>query len=293
MAATSGGGLPPSYSNIITSGDQTQRPLNSGTAQQRNAPVLGAEWQAKLKGPCLPRAVKKPRFVIPASKLDEYREYMKNHALICKFIGVWPSEKDLLKWIQIKWQSKGHIDLKLGAKGFFTVIFFNLLDKERIFEEGPYFYSNAGLFLRQWEECYNPEQEQFLVAPVWVRLFGFPMDFWDPEILEGIGNSLGSFVKIADSTARCRYTSFARICVYMNISEPLPEMIELEYEGKIWQQLLDYEHIPFRCRRCHEYGHLYRSCPLNGSEPPLQQLQQVDMPGSTRKAPAPVSSSEE
>ena len=49
----------------------------------------------------------------------------------------------------------------------------------------------------------------------------------------------------------------------MNISEPLPEMIELEYEGKVWLQLLDYEYIPFRCRRCHEYGHLYKSCPLN------------------------------
>ena len=77
---------------------------------------------------------------------------MKNHALICKFIGIWPSEKELLKWIQTKWQPKGHIDLKLGAKGFFTVIFSNLEDKERIFEGGPYFYNNAGLFLRQWEE---------------------------------------------------------------------------------------------------------------------------------------------
>ena len=71
-----------------------------------------------MKGQCLPRATKKPRFVIPSSKLEEYRHYMKNHALICKFIGICPSKKDLLKWIQIKWQPKGHIDLKFGAKGF-------------------------------------------------------------------------------------------------------------------------------------------------------------------------------
>ena len=191
---------------------------------------------------------------------------MKNHALICKFIGIFPSEKDFLKWIQIKWQPKGHIDLKFGAKGFFTVIFTNLLDKERIFEGRPYFYNNARLFLRQWEECYNPEQEKIFAAPIWVRLFGLPMDFLDPEILEGIGNSLGKFVKIADSTSRGRYTYFSQICVYMNIFEPLPKMIELEYEGRIWLRLLDYEHIPFRCRCCHEYGHLYKYCPLNVSE---------------------------
>jgi hypothetical protein len=26
---------------------------------------------------------------------------------------------------------------------------------------------------------------------------------------------------------------------------------------------LDYEHIPFHCRKCHEHGHLFRECPLN------------------------------
>jgi len=29
---------------------------------------------------------------------------------------------------------------------------------------------------------------------------------------------------------------------------------------------MDYEHIPFRCRRCHEYGHLFKQFPLNVGE---------------------------
>jgi len=102
-----------------------------------------------------------------------------------------------------------------------------------------------------------------LAAPIWVRLFGLPVEFWDPEILEGIGNTIGDFVKIAEATKRGKYTSYARLCVYMNIAEPLPEYIELEYHDEIWQQPIDYEHIPFRCRKCHEYGHLYRQCPSN------------------------------
>lgn len=51
--------------------------------------------------------------------------------------------------------------------------------------------------------------------------------------------------------------------MYMNIEEPLPEYIELEYHDEIWQQPIDYEHIPFRCRRCHEYGNLFRKYPQN------------------------------
>jgi len=92
--------------------------------------------------------MEKPRFVIPMNKLERYRSYMKYHALICKFIGVWPTEKDLTKSIQQKWQPRGHIELKLGARGFFTVIFLNLQDKEKVFENGPYFHYNVGLFMR-------------------------------------------------------------------------------------------------------------------------------------------------
>eukprot|EP00253_Pinus_taeda_P015231 PITA_15231 len=135
-----------------------------------------------------------------------------------------------------------------------------------MFENGPYFYDNVGLFMRYWEECYNPDKEKILAAPVWVRLFGLPMDICDLEILEGIGNTIGSFVKIAETTKKGRYTSYARICVYMNIANPIPDTVELEYHEEVWQRTLDYEHIPFRCHRCHEYGHLVKECPLTMEE---------------------------
>lgn len=60
----------------------------------------------------------------------------------------------------------------------------------------------------------------------------------------------------------------------MNISEPLPEYIELEYQDEIWQQPLDYEHIPFRCRQCHEYGHLIRKCPQNREEETIKKQEE-------------------
>lgn len=91
-----------------------------------------------------------------------------------------------------------------------------------------------------------------LATPIWVWLFRLPIEFWDLEILEGIGNSIWTFVKVADTTKKGRYTSYAGNCVYMNITEPLPDCIEVEYHDEVWQQPVDYEHIPFRYRRCHE-----------------------------------------
>jgi hypothetical protein len=182
--------------------------------------------------------------------------------LIGKFLGLWPAERDLHKWIKYWWHPKGDYELQLSSKGFFTIILYNLEDKDRIFENGPYFFNSAGLFLRFWTERFSPDKEDFTMAPVWIRLYSLPQEFWLEEILMGIGNTLGHYVKASEATRQRKYTSYARICVYMNISKALPGSVTLEYQDEDWQQTLDYEHIPFRCRRCHEHGHLYRDCPV-------------------------------
>ena len=79
--------------------------------------------------------------------------------------------------------------------------------------------------------------------------------------MKDIGNTLGEFIKVAEQTKAQRYTSFARICVYLDLSKELPEAINLNWEDEEWIQPIDYEQIPFRCRHCHEYDHLGRNYP--------------------------------
>ena len=52
-------------------------------------------------------------------------ESWKEKSLIGKFVGIWPKDKDLIKWINGVWNPKGHYNIQLGSKGFFTIIFFN------------------------------------------------------------------------------------------------------------------------------------------------------------------------
>ena len=56
----------------------------------------------------------------------------------------------------------------------------------------------------------------------------------------------------------------------MDLSGALLNEVILEVFDEEWVQTVDYEHIPFICRRCHEHGHLFRDCPLskikNGSK---------------------------
>ena len=101
----------------------------------------------------------------------------KEKALIGKFVGIWLREKDLVRWIQSTWNPKGHYDQQLGAKGFFTIIFFNQEDHDRILEGGPYFFFLAKLYLRPWKERFNLEVEDMTVALVWIRLMGLPGEY--------------------------------------------------------------------------------------------------------------------
>jgi len=117
-----------------------------------------------------------------------------------------------------------------------------------------------------WMMNFVPKRETFTSVRVWVRLYSLPLDYWQTESLIVIGNKLGHFVKASEATRRGKYTSFARICVEMDLFGALPDEIILEVFYEEWVQTVDYEHISFRCRRCHEHGHLFRDYPLDKAE---------------------------
>jgi hypothetical protein len=218
---------------------------------------------AEGHNPCKPKTTLIPKVILEDPQTQLFQDQMKTHALICKFMGLWPTEKMLRNWIKYHWKPSGEVELHLGSKGFFTAVFMNLEDRDKVFEGGAYFHASAGLYIRPWKENFSPEKETFKNVPVWLRLYSLPLDYWLPSTFEAIGNKLGKYVKTSEATLKGRYTSYARICIEMDVSGALPEAISLEFRDEEWIQSIDYEQIPFRCRRCHEHGHLLRECPLN------------------------------
>ena len=118
--------------------------LNRSTAKESE----DAGNNPKHQGRCKPKATESLRVIINDPDLQAYRDHMSVHAVICKFMGFWPSEKSLCQWIKRIWKPKGDVQLHLGAKGFFLVVFANLEDKDQIFEGGPYIYASAGLYMK-------------------------------------------------------------------------------------------------------------------------------------------------
>lgn len=92
--------------------------------------------------------------------------------------------------------------------------------------------------------------------PVWVKLYNLPLHFWHYKVLEGIGNNLGTFLKVDNERLSKDIYTFARIYVDVDLSQGLPDHILLLHNEKQWVQPLDYENIAFRCRICRQTGHL-------------------------------------
>ena len=68
----------------------------------------------------------------------------------------------------------------------------------------------------------------------------------------------------------------------MDLSGALPDVIILKVYDEEWVQAMDYEHVSFRCRMCHEHGHLYRDCPLNKMESNTKNTTYKDPEGFTK-----------
>ncbi|XP_057834982.2 uncharacterized protein LOC131045412 [Cryptomeria japonica] len=188
-------------------------------------------------------------------------EYYSKHSLYCKFLGLRVSLQFLENWAQKVWEPEGEMEVTLLANNFFMVTFLCMADRNRVFEGGPYFYNQVGLFVKPWHVGFNPSEELPNRVLVWVRLPRFPIECCREDVLHMLASMLGKPVGPSSQTLGKKVMTFARICVELDLSRPLPDAVEMCAGSHSWVQQLDYETLPFRCHLCHDYGHLVRRCP--------------------------------
>lgn len=96
--------------------------------------------------------------------------------------------------------------------------------------------------------------------PIWVRLPNLPAHFWDFSVFLAIGNTLGRYLATDTSRRDNGLFTYGRMCAEIDISKGLPDQINLKFRDFHWTQSLDYENTAFRCRHCHQTGHLQSAC---------------------------------
>ncbi|XP_059076672.1 uncharacterized protein LOC131875950 [Cryptomeria japonica] len=234
--------------------------LFASDQEMNSSGLSGGPRVTKING-CLERCKERLKLVIPMELLADDIEYYSKHSFYCKFMGLRISLQFLESWAQRTWQPEGEMEIRLLANNYFMVSFDCMADRNRIFEGGPYFYNQVGLFMKPWHAGFNPTEELPSRVPVWVRLPWFPIECWREDVLHLVASLLGKPVGSSQQTQFKKVMTFARVCVEIDLSMPLPDSVEVSAGSYTWVQQIDYETLPFRCRFCHEYGHLQRRCP--------------------------------
>lgn len=112
--------------------------------------------------------------------------------------------------------------------------------------------------MKPWHPSFKPFEETPTIALIWVCLSEFPSKYWYNEVFESIGDTLGEYHFAFDHILERKSTSYARICVQLDLLKLLPAQIRLHLpkDDLDYEQNLDYENVPFRCRICSKYSHL-------------------------------------
>jgi len=118
------------------------------------------------------------------------------------------------------------------------------------------------VLLKRWTTLFNPEKESIGVGPIWVQLPSPPLQFWSKDIFRIIRDDLDTYLDHDRSYMDTGILAMARILVYLDTRDGLVESYRFQLGTTILWQELDYDGIPFRCRRCHKVSHLYKSFPL-------------------------------
>jgi hypothetical protein len=163
-------------------------------------------------------------------------------ALMCSLVGA------LLSWSDAP------------ASSFF---FETKEDKDLIFRSGPYFYGTKGLYANRWNPNFNPKNSIPSVVHVWVRLPHLPPHYWNKDIMRSIRNALRTCIYNIEP----RYGTFACICicVEVDLEKGLLEAIQLTLDNSKHIQLVEYDHIPFKCKQFHGYGNFVKNFPKNAT----------------------------
>ena len=108
-----------------------------------------------------------------------------------------------------------------------------------VLNEVPWFWGRVGIFVTPWFPRLDGTSMVATKMLVWVRLHNIPLPFWHHQVLEGIGISMGIFLKMDKERMDKGIFTFAHICVETDLIKHLPDHIHLIQQEFKWTQWLD------------------------------------------------------
>ncbi|KAJ4821797.1 hypothetical protein Tsubulata_038723 [Turnera subulata] len=116
--------------------------------------------------------------------------------------------------------------------------------------------------VRQWLPTFRSDSDHVATTTAWVCLPGLPLQYYDDDLLTTFASGIGKPVKIDSNTSLASRALYARMCVEIDLSQPLvsidEEVFKVQYEG-----------LHVICLNCSRYCHKTVQCHFDAPAEPL------------------------
>ncbi|CAN1152198.1 hypothetical protein LINPERHAP2_LOCUS18593 [Linum perenne] len=197
----------------------------------------------------------KPMISLDPELKKELCEVWKN-AIIIKVYGKSVGYFYLLNRLQTLWKLEAEMEFLDVGCGYFVAKFSSRGDWLNVISGGPYRIAGCFLALRQWSPDFVPSTERVSSIVAWIRFSELPLEYYSEGPLFQLAACVGKPLRIDTQTTLATRGKFARVCVELNLDEPLMPVVGIE--GR-WYKV-EYEGISNICITCGCAGHNSENC---------------------------------
>lgn len=183
--------------------------------------------------------------------------------IVGQFNGNLPSKEALYAILNGIWSSKKR-DITVSKLGPKTVLIRVPcpVTRRRVLLQGIWQIEGQTMFVADYSPGVSPAMPVLVEAPVWLEFRGVPPQFFNEESLERVAGIVGDPLYLHPSTANLLELEVAKVFTVINLSEPLPEAVNAQFEsGEIVRVGVSCPWLPPTCTFCKETGHTLRRCP--------------------------------
>ncbi|GAV75792.1 DUF4283 domain-containing protein, partial [Cephalotus follicularis] len=184
------------------------------------------------------------------------------HSIVAFLVGKKLPNRDVLQILQRKWGQVGRFSIHVAGNGVFLARFENRQARDWVIDNGPWDVWGYHLAVRPWSRDMSLSLGECKSMPLWVKLKGVPIQFWNKVGLSYIASVLGKPLHMDVTTMNRHALVFARVCIDMSTTSSFPESVTLELEdGRTTSIEVEYPWRPAACALYKVFDHSNRSCP--------------------------------
>ncbi|KAF5175095.1 hypothetical protein FRX31_035319 [Thalictrum thalictroides] len=159
---------------------------------------------------------------IDLRNIEEVDEERWSRTLIGKLqTKKWFGEKEIRKELVRNWNTTGKFEFSMVAEGICTVVFNKEADYTFVLENGPWDIHGFVMSFKEWSRDIILSDFEFPFFPMWIQIFGLPLERHSAKNVNMIGTLFGQVLKVDSVGSTEGRTPYARVQVKFNIHNPI------------------------------------------------------------------------